>query len=106
MHELGHALGLDDNNIGGSIANYYLGSDNQTLNANDITALQALYGVSGDANPSGSSTMPITVTALHQLAQAMANSYGPVGVVSTSTGTFMSAPGTSNPLTLLSSTVH
>ena len=108
LHELGHALGLDDNNISGSIANYYLGGDNQTLNANDITALQVLYGVSGDAGttPSGSSTMPITVTALHQLAQAMASSSTPVGMVSTSTGTFMSAPGTSNPLTLLSSTVH
>lgn len=42
-HEIGHAIGLADNNNPTSIMNYYLGSKNQTLSNSDVTAASSLY---------------------------------------------------------------
>lgn len=110
LHEIGHALGLADNNLVGSIENYYLGSNNQVLSAADIAALQTLYGPSTDGLSTSDDLNPsaglITVAGLHQLTQAMASAHTPVGALTTSTGTFMSAPGMSSQLTLVSNTVH
>lgn len=63
-HEIGHALGLGDNNNPNSIMDYYLGSQNRTLSTQDSTAAQSLYGTT---------VSPTTETSLHQLIQAMAS---------------------------------
>lgn len=47
LHEIGHALGLADNNNATSIENYYLGSANQSLSAHDVQAIESLYGAHG-----------------------------------------------------------
>jgi predicted Zn-dependent protease len=96
MHELGHALGLADNNIAGSIQNFYLDSSNQTLSDYDVQALQTLYGTAASA-PVAKDRHAATVTTsalLDQLKQAMASA-SPFndGMSSTSTGSFFSAQG-------------
>ncbi len=96
MHELGHALGLADNNIAGSIENFYLDSSNQTLSDYDVQALQTLYGTAASA-PVAKDRHAATVTTsalLDQLKQAMASA-SPFndGMSSTSTGSFFSAQG-------------
>ncbi|RDS80259.1 hypothetical protein DWU98_15250, partial [Dyella monticola] len=64
LHEIGHALGLADNDIAGSIMNAVLGTGNQTLSGTDTADIQSLYGqMSSDAHP--------TVAQTHQLVQAM-----------------------------------
>lgn len=101
LHELGHALGMSDNNVASSIGNYYLSSSNQELSDADKIAFKGLYGVEG-----GSSANLITEAGLTSLLQAMASAHTPVGSVTTATGVFTSMPGTQTPLTLVSTTVH
>ena len=67
LHEIGHALGLADNDIAGSIMNAVLGANNQMLGGTDVANVQALYGV--PSTPSNSATQ--SVTQVHQLVQAM-----------------------------------
>ena len=90
LHEIGHALGLLDNAAAGSIENYYLGPDNQTLSAADIQAVGALYGATGAAGTAtgndqastalapvapipGAATNTSTVAALNALIQSLAS---------------------------------
>jgi predicted Zn-dependent protease len=64
LHEIGHALGLADNDVAGSIMNAVLGTSNQSLNGTDTANIQGLYAKSSyDANP--------TLTQANQLVQAM-----------------------------------
>lgn len=65
LHEIGHALGLADNDIAGSIMNGVLGTGNQTLSAKDVTNIQSLYGAT-----IASSNSP-HASQVHQLVQAM-----------------------------------
>jgi len=52
LHEIGHALGLDHNSDPASVMNPTPGGSDQDLDANDIAAIQALYGApSGTAVP-------------------------------------------------------
>jgi predicted Zn-dependent protease len=75
LHEIGHALGLADNDDASSIESYYLGSGNQTLSQGDITAIQSLYGML---------PTPVTPTSIsvNQLIQSMA-SFGTLPVAQT-----------------------
>jgi len=43
MHEVGHALGLGDNTLTGSIDNFYLTTNNRSINTIDMQAVQSLY---------------------------------------------------------------
>jgi predicted Zn-dependent protease len=64
LHEIGHALGLADNDAAGSIMNAVLGTSNQSLNGTDTANIQSLYAkTSYDANP--------TLAQAHQLVQAI-----------------------------------
>ena len=44
LYEVGHALGLNDENDPGSVMYHGLGSSNRQLDASDIAAVDALYG--------------------------------------------------------------
>jgi predicted Zn-dependent protease len=66
LHEIGHALGLADNDDANSIESYYLGSSNQNLDQNDIAAIQSLYGNS-------STTTTQTSLSVNQLIQSLAS---------------------------------
>ncbi|GAB2580147.1 zinc metalloprotease [Dyella jejuensis] len=66
LHEIGHALGLADNDIAGSIMNAVLGTGNQTLSATDIADIQSLYG-----NTSTTAASSAYDAQVHQLVQAM-----------------------------------
>jgi hypothetical protein len=93
MHELGHALGLADNNVAGSIENFYLDSSNQTLNDYDFQALQALYDTAASA-PVAKDSHGATLTTsalLNQLKQAMASASSDVGAMP-STGSYYTRP--------------
>jgi predicted Zn-dependent protease len=83
IHEIGHALGLEDNSSMNSIMGYDLTSANQTLNAADITAIQSLYGAPQ------SSPAP---TGAAQLIQAMATATS--GSPGASTTTFVPVEAT------------
>ncbi|WP_423373058.1 beta strand repeat-containing protein [Dyella nitratireducens] len=63
LHEIGHALGLADTDVAGSIMNAVLGTDNQAISATDATNVQKLY-----ANTSSSNA---ELSQVHQLVQAM-----------------------------------
>ena len=69
LHEVGHALGLADTDMAGSIMNAVLGTSNRTLDATDVANVQALYG--GSSMPSSSLTQ--SITQVHQLVQAMSH---------------------------------
>nr|WP_233171887.1 matrixin family metalloprotease [Dyella sp. ASV21] len=64
MHEIGHALGLADTDVAGSIMNAVLGSANQAMGASDLANVQHLYA--GITNEDVS-----TVAQVQQLVQAM-----------------------------------
>jgi Matrixin len=101
MHELGHALGLADNNVAGSIENFYLDSSNQTLNDYDVQALQALYGTAASA-PVAKDSHGATLTTsalLNQLKQAMASASSDVGAMP-STGSYYTNPYVQSSLTV------
>ena len=57
LHEIGHALGLDHNSDPASVMNPTPGAGDQDLDANDIAAIQALYGA-----PAGAPTPAPTLT--------------------------------------------
>lgn len=59
-HELGHALGLAHSTDSSAIMNAYLESGNQTLDANDVAGIQALYGV--PSSPSAGSLVLLNQT--------------------------------------------
>ena len=69
LHEIGHALGLADTDIAGSIMNAVLGTSNQNLGANDVSNIQSLYGTTSASG--GSSAATQSVNQAHQLVQAM-----------------------------------
>lgn len=69
LHEIGHALGLADNDVAGSIMNGVLGSNNQVPSATDVSNIQSLYGTPPVS--SGSSVAAQSVSQVHQLVQAM-----------------------------------
>jgi len=74
LHEIGHALGLADNDTAGSIMNMVLGTSNPTLDAADIADIQALYsGSTASTSSSGSGIDTQSTAQLHQLLQAMAS---------------------------------
>jgi hypothetical protein len=56
LHELGHALGLADNNDPNSVMYYKAGASSTTLDSNDTTGMQTLYG---SLIPSGATTQLI-----------------------------------------------
>ena len=66
LHEIGHALGLQDTSDPNSVMYYSLGANNRTLDATDVAAVERAY-----ATPSVSSS----AAGLAQLNQAMA-AYG------------------------------
>jgi predicted Zn-dependent protease len=76
-HELGHALGLADNNLTNSLMNYYLDSQNQYLSTSDISALHSLYSDASNGSnaddPNQALSLPISLSQLDQLTQAMAS---------------------------------
>ncbi|MHC4631477.1 MAG: matrixin family metalloprotease [Planctomycetota bacterium] len=45
LHELGHSLGLDHSSVVGSVMEPVYAGSRRTLTADDITGIQALYGV-------------------------------------------------------------
>ena len=49
LHEIGHAIGLGDNDNPNSIMSYYLNGANQNLSAADIAAAQQLYAPASNA---------------------------------------------------------
>ena len=69
LHEIGHALGLADNDIAGSIMNGVLGAGNQALDATDIANIQGLY--SGAPTSSNGSVAALGMAQAHLLVQAM-----------------------------------
>ncbi len=69
LHEIGHALGLADNDIAGSIMNGVLGTGNKTLDATDIANIQGLY--SGAPTSSNGSVAALGMAQAHLLVQAM-----------------------------------
>jgi len=71
LHEIGHALGLADNDVAGSIMNAVLGSNNQMLDAADIENVQRLYGNTLLSDHSSPASYAQSVAQLHQLVQAM-----------------------------------
>ncbi|WP_184505292.1 matrixin family metalloprotease, partial [Rhodanobacter sp. ANJX3] len=84
LHEIGHALGLADTDVAGSIMNAVLGSTNQTLDTADIANIQGLYGytpTSAKDNLKSSAQSRVVpssqndgqIAQLHQLVQAMAS---------------------------------
>jgi predicted Zn-dependent protease len=74
LHEIGHALGLADNDTAGSIMNMVLGTSNSTLDAADVANIQALYSGSMASTSSSGSGIPAQSAAqLHQLLQAIAS---------------------------------
>jgi predicted Zn-dependent protease len=80
LHEIGHALGLADNNDPSSVMYYQAGASNTTLDSNDIAGIQTLYGLAQPsattlaieaASPTGSGTSVNSM--LQQLVQANAS---------------------------------
>ena len=70
LHEIGHALGLADNNDANSVMYYQATGSNNTLDANDIAGMHTLYGALSDASPGSSGTSGDL--SLQHLIQAMA----------------------------------
>ena len=84
LHEIGHALGLADNDVTGSIMNMVLGTSNSTLDATDIANIQELYsGSMAGTSSSGSGIAAQSTAQLHQLLQAMASFDAGSGVADT-----------------------
>jgi predicted Zn-dependent protease len=63
LHEIGHALGLADNDITGSIMNGVLGAGNENLSATDKEDIQGLYETPANTHA--------VLAQANQLAQAM-----------------------------------
>jgi hypothetical protein len=102
LHEIGHALGLADNDDPNSIMYYTSGSANQTLDAIDIAGIQDLYGLKTNA-PTASIIALVTETgglgssgAIDSIIQAMA-SFSPTSMPSAST---LQTPRVNQPLSL------
>ncbi len=51
LHEIGHSLGLDHNNVFGSVMYPLISGDDQPLWADDIAGIRAIYGAPGEPNP-------------------------------------------------------
>jgi predicted Zn-dependent protease len=84
LHEIGHALGLADNDVTGSVMNMVLGTSNSTLDATDIANIQELYsGSMAGTSSSGSGIAAQSTAQLHQLLQAMASFDAGSGVADT-----------------------
>src|SRR5665213_1723724 len=76
LHEAGHALGLSHSDKPGDVMNPYYRSG-MTLSANDIGAVQALYGAPGAATaapivtaPAGTAALSLTLNAIASPGQA------------------------------------
>ncbi len=90
LHEIGHALGLADNNDPNSVMYYQAGASNVTLDANDITGLQTLYEANSPLAPSASLGDEISVNSMvHQMTQANASylATSSVGIAAASAAT-------------------
>jgi len=69
-HEIGHALGLDDNADPNSIMYYRLGQENTTLDKTDRLGIQAVYGQAPGSSVGTSGKAPADIS---PLIQAMAS---------------------------------
>ena len=94
-HEIGHALGLSDNNLAGSNANFYLDATNRALSQADIEALQWLYG-----QVTNGTVVVQTEGGLDKLLAAMSQAGTDNFSVTTATGVFNVSYGNGPVITL------
>jgi predicted Zn-dependent protease len=88
MHEIGHALGLADNDDPNSVMYYKASSSNTTLDSNDVSGIQGLY------NPAPLTTTQQAVqTAASELSGASVNSM--VQQMAQANASFFTQPGSS-----------